>query len=104
MSKHSWASIVRGSTLNPFAQEFHPPPVKFHAFCADCGEEAELCANGCERPPICERKGKRICGGCLYEAMWSIGSDSMSIGIIKAADKKNDPKFKCKHCASSMKN
>ncbi len=103
----SWASIVRGhssSTLNPDAREFYPAVAVFHAFCADCGEEAEVCANGCDRPPVFVDKGKRVCGGCFCKAMWRLGSDSMSYPIIQAADKKNDPLFKCRRCASYLKN
>ncbi len=95
----SYASIVRGNTgtLSADAKEF-VPGVKFHAFCSDCGAEAEVCVNGCDRPPIITDMGKRICGGCLYAMTWRMGSESMSIGIVKAADKKNDPKFKCRRC------
>jgi hypothetical protein len=103
MSNRTWSSVVRGSGLNPNAKEFYPS-IKFYAFCRDCGEEAEVCANGCDRPPIWTHKGKKVCGGCLYDIMWRIGSESMSLGIIKASEKRNDPPFRCKRCAFDLKN
>lgn len=72
----------------------------FHPACADCGAEVELCANGCDRPPITTWKKTRICGGCQFDALWwAAGADSTKVAISKGADKLNDPKFRCGCCA-----
>ena len=67
--------------------------------CHDCQAAAELCANGCPRPPTDSWKGKQICGRCYYDAMDRLGSDCMSTGILAGYDAKNDPPFLCHPCS-----
>jgi hypothetical protein len=99
----SWASVARGhvappppapSVLRASAPEWTPPPL-----CHDCSAVAEICANGCKRPPVDTWKNKAICGRCYYNAMDRLGSDCMSTGILRAYDAKNDPPFLCCACS-----
>jgi hypothetical protein len=82
------------SVLRASAPEWAPPPS-----CADCGAVAEVCANGCRRPPVDTWKNKAICGRCYYDAMDRLGSDCMSSGILRGYDAKNDPPFLCCACS-----
>ena len=100
----SWASVACGSApeapapqpsvLRASAPEWAPPPL-----CHDCSAVAEVCANGCRRPPVDTWGKKAICGRCYYNAMDRLGSDMMSCGVLRGYDAKNDPPFLCCACS-----
>jgi hypothetical protein len=104
----SWASVARGSALRAEAPEYTPDAtaaslelhkMQLQPLCHDCQAAAEVCANGCRRPPVDTWGKKAICGRCYYNAMDRLGSDMMSCGVLRGYDAKNDPPFLCCACS-----
>ena len=119
----SWASVARGfeapvatpvSTLNVSATEWKPRQVHH---CIDCGELAQMCENGCDRPgnrsivprlTTCDRYGQRqwgppksVCAGCHHNHEHAISQmPYMDIGPLPDADYENKLPFLCIGCAA----
>ena len=117
----SWASVVRGfekpvvvlvSKLNPLAAEWKPREVHN---CVDCGELAQVCSNGCDRPgnrsivPRLARnrfgqqqygEPKWVCAGCHYNHEHAISQmPYMDMGPLPDADLEHKLPFLCVGCA-----
>lgn len=93
----TWAQIVRGKpTLNPEAPVWLPqkPKVVFHAFCADCGNEADVCRR-CEKLAVYDLG---LCGRCFS---YNMPSDSMCLGYVRASEEAEKIPFKCSPCRSA---
>jgi hypothetical protein len=116
----SWASVVGGSkspaqpesNLNPLAKEWKPREV--HK-CVDCGELAQMCENGCDRPgnrrivPLLGRdrygqqqwgNPKWVCAGCEYDHEYAISRmPYVDMGPLPDADREHKLPFLCIGCA-----
>lgn len=94
----SWSSIARGpvaaTPLKPVATPLKTKPipkVTFHAFCEDCGKEADVCRR-CQELAVYENG---LCGSCFS---YNIPSDSMCQGYVDAARSARKIPYKCTHC------
>lgn len=116
----SWASVVRGfeapapvpvSKLSALAPEWKPREVHH---CVDCGQLAQMCENGCDRPgnrSIVPRLGrnrwgepKSVCAECHFNHEHAISQlPYMDMGPLPDADREGKLPFLCNHCASERK-
>ena len=92
MATHTWADITRvKSATKPQAPKAEPKVV-FHAFCADCGKEADVCRR-CDKSFAVYEDG--LCGRCLVS---TIPSDSMCKGYMDASREAHKIPYKCGSC------
>lgn len=88
----SWSDIVRGYSLPTLTVVPTPPPqVIFHPFCADCGNEADVCQR-CNKLAVYE---SGLCGHCFSSNM---DSEWMCEGYCRASDEAEKIPFKCGPC------
>lgn len=117
----SWATVARGyeapapapvSSLNPLAAVWKPREVHN---CVDCGQLAQTCQNGCDRPgnrSIVPRLGrdrfgqqqwgprKWVCAGCHYNHDHAISQmPYMDMGPLPDDDHEGKLPFLCIGCA-----
>lgn len=95
----SWSSIVKGSAaaavpVASVSAQAAETKVVFHPFCADCGEEADVCRH-CDKLAVYQ---DGLCGHCFS---YNMPSDSMCTGYVKASNEAEKIPFKCSACCSA---
>ena len=93
----SWSSIVRGPAAVSSAPEAvaMKPKVVFHPFCADCGNDADVCRQ-CDKLAVYQ---DGLCGHCFS---YNMPSDSMCMGYVKASNEAEKIPFKCSACSAAF--